>query len=100
MHGVSVLFFGCGLETAPPWDAWGLGVILWVRPRPHLLAFVCVLGGWLVGIEVLEEFLKLVKVGDKYISSFGTFVWTYYACGFELVGKFACAVVSYLEGAL
>ena len=73
---------------------------LGVAWRLHLLAFVCVLGGWLVGIEVLEEFLKLVEVGDKYISSFGTFVWTYYAGGFELVGEFACSVVSYLEGAL
>ena len=68
--------------------------------RPHLLAFVCVLDGWLVGIEVLEEFLELVEVGDKYISSFGPFVWTYYAGGFELVGEFACSVVSNLEGAL
>ena len=68
--------------------------------RPYLLAFVCVLGGWLVGIEVLEEFLKLVEVGDEHVASFGTFVGTYDACGFELVGEFACSVVSYLEGAL
>ena len=48
----------------------------------------------------MEEFLELVEVGDEYVASFGTFVRTYDAGGFELVGEFACAVVAYLEGAL
>ena len=54
----------------------------------------------MLGVEVLEEFLELVEVGDEHVASFGTFVGTYDASGFELVGEFACAVVAYLEGTL